>query len=102
MQIYAADIVFTKKGRMKFISHLDLMRTLMRALRRSDLPVKISEGFNPHLKLSIKRALKLGVESEGEEAKIFLKDFIDPQEFRERLQRQLPEGILILSAKSQA
>ena len=82
---------------MKFISHLDLMRLFMRALRRADLPVKITEGFNPHPKLSIKRALKLGVESENEEASVVLKESVEPQEFRERLQEQLPKGIKILS-----
>ena len=78
---------------MRFISHLDLMRTFMRALRRADLPLKITQGFNPHPKLSIKRALKLGLESENEEATVVLKAKVEPQEFKERLQRQLPEGI---------
>lgn len=80
---------------MKYISHLDLMRLFMRALRRADLPIKITEGFSPHPKLSIKRALKLGLESDNEEATIILKEIIGPEEFKERLQRQLPEGIFI-------
>lgn len=80
---------------MKYISHLDLMRLFMRALRRADLPIKMTEGFNPHPKISIKRALKLGVESDNEEAALILKEFIRPEEFRERLQQQLPEGIKI-------
>ncbi len=80
---------------MRFISHLDLMRTFMRALRRADLPLKITEGFNPHPKLCIKRALKLGLESENEEATVVLKEIVEPQEFKERLQRQLPRGIEI-------
>ena len=80
---------------MKYISHLDLMRLFMRALRRADLPVKITEGFNPHPKLSIKRALKLGIESDNEEASVVLKEWINPEEFRERLQKQFPQGIEI-------
>lgn len=67
----------------------------MRALRRADLPLKMTEGFSPHPKLSIKRALKLGLESENEEAAVILKEQISAQEFKERLQKQLPEGILI-------
>lgn len=82
---------------MKFISHLDLMRLFMRALRRGGLPVKITEGFNPHPKISLKRALKLGLESDAEEATVILNEQIDPQEFKNRLQRQLPEGIRIKS-----
>ena len=80
---------------MKYISHLDLMRLFMRALRRAGLPVKMTEGFSPHPKISLKRALKLGVESENEEASFVLKEPVAPEEFRQRLQGQLPEGILI-------
>ena len=93
--MYKMNFVFAKKGTMRFISHLDLMRLFMRALRRADFPLKITQGFNPHPKLSIKRALKLGVESDNEEASIVLKEQISPEEFKQRLQRQLPEGIFI-------
>ena len=55
----------------------------------------MSEGFNPHPKFSIKRALKLGVESENEEATVILKEPLEPAIFKNRLQAQLPEGIEI-------
>ena len=73
------------------------MRLFMRSLRRTELPVKITEGFSPHLKLSIKRALKLGVESDNEEATVVLKEPIKLEEFKVRLQEQLPMGIEIKS-----
>lgn len=95
------QFTFSKKGAMKYISHLDLMRLFMRALRRAGFPLKITQGFNPHPKLSIKRALKLGVESEGEEASIVMKEPVFAQEFKERLQKQLPEGIQILKAEEE-
>ena len=97
--MYKVNFIFSKKGPMKYISHLDLMRLFMRALRRANLPLKITQGFSPHPKLSIKRALKLGLESDNEEAAIVLKEFIGPQEFKERLQLQLPNGIQIKDAK---
>lgn len=80
---------------MKFISHLDLMRLFMRAVRRAALPIKMTEGFSPHPKISLKRALKLGVESDNEEATFVLREAISPQDFKQRLQKQLPEGIII-------
>lgn len=89
------DFSFSKKGLMKYISHLDLMRLLTRAMRRANLPLKFTQGFSPHPKLSMKRALKLGVESDNEEASILLKEPIAPEEFKGRLQEQLPEGIEI-------
>lgn len=92
---YKVNFVFAKKGQMRYISHLDLMRLFTRAFRRADLPIKMTEGFSPHPKLSIKRALKLGVESENEEASIVLKEEVGPEDFKMRLQKQLPEGIEI-------
>jgi radical SAM-linked protein len=82
-------------GLMRYISHLDLMRLFMRAARRAKLPLKMTEGFSPHPKLSLKRALKLGVESDNEEASIVLRFPVEPEDFKSRLQRQLPEGIRI-------
>ena len=96
---YKINFIFSKKEQMKYISHLDLMRLLMRALRRAGIPIKFSEGFNPHPKLSIKRALKLGLESEQEEATVVLREFIHPQDFKEKLQQQLPKGIEIKNAE---
>jgi len=93
--VYSLTFIFAKKGLMKYISHLDLMRLFMRALRRAEVPVKITEGFHPHPKLSIARALKLGVESDKETAIVSLREFIKPDEFKKRLQSQLPEGIII-------
>lgn len=85
---------------MKYISHLDLMRLFMRAMRRAGLPVKFSEGFSPHPKISIKRALKLGLESDSEEASVVMRERISPEEFKQRLNKQLPEGIRLGEAES--
>ncbi len=96
--LYRLQFVFAKKDLMKYISHLDLMRLFMRALRRAGLPVKITEGFHPHPKLSISRALKLGLESDHEEGAITLVQYVKPEEFIRRLQAQLPKGIEIREA----
>jgi len=85
--------VFSKTGDIKFISHLDLMRLFHRAVRRADLPVDLTKGFTPRLRIGFKRALKLGVESQGEEAVFTIDGWVKPEEFKEKLQAQLPEGI---------
>jgi len=95
--MYLVNFKFAKKGVMRFISHLDLMRLFTRALRRAEFPLKMTEGFSPHPKFSIKRALKLGLESDNEEAVVILKEKINPEEFKQRLQQQLPVGIEIKS-----
>lgn len=88
-------IIFAKKGNMKYISHLDLVRLFQRATRRADIPVALSKGFSPRPKIRFKRALKLGVESEAEEAIFQLTSSLSLDDFKNRLQRQLPEGISI-------
>ena len=45
-------VVFEKGETLRYIGHLDLMRAMQRALRRSGLPIRYSNGFNPHIRLS--------------------------------------------------
>ncbi len=78
---------------MRFISHLDLMRLFHRACRRADLPIALSKGFSPRLKVGFKRALKLGLESQNEEAIFEIDGWIKPETFKARLEKELPEGI---------
>ena len=59
-------IKFTKDADIKFVSHLDLMRTIQRIVRRACLPVEYSKGFNPHMALAIAQPLSVGVYSEGD------------------------------------
>jgi len=100
--VYRINFTFAKKGTMKFISHLDLMRLFMRAVRRAALPIKMTEGFSPHPKISLKRALKLGVESDNEEATFVLREPIALEDFQQRLQEQLSEGIYIREVHGEA
>jgi len=100
--MYKLNFTFAKKGAMRFISHLDLMRLFMRAVRRAGLPIKMTEGFSPHPKISLKRALKLGVESDNEEATFVLREPIALEDFKQKLQRELPEGIYIREVHSEA
>lgn len=92
---YKFRFSFVKTGIIKYISHLDLMRTFTRAFRRAGLPLKITQGFNPHPKFSIARALKLGVESESEEAQVELVKFIRTADFQLALNQQLPQEIQV-------
>lgn len=88
-------IVFAKKGNMKYISHLDLVRLFQRASRRAEIAVTLSKGFSPRPKIRFKRAIKLGVESEAEEVVFQLDSSMSADDFKGRLERQLPTGIEI-------
>lgn len=93
------EITFCKIGDMKYISHLDLIRLFQRAARRASLPVTITKGFSPRLKISISRALKLGLESERETAHFFLDRYMEPSDLVNGMNEQLPEGVKILNAE---
>ena len=88
-------VEFSKTGDMRFISHLDLMRLFQRALRRAGMPVTITKGFSPHLKISIKRALKLGAESDSEELNVRMDKKMEPAVFMDSLNMSLPSGVRI-------
>lgn len=87
---------------MRFISHLDLVRLFQRASRRAGLPVTVTKGFSPHLKISLARALKLGIESDGEEATFYVDKPIPAQDFISRINGKLPEGVKVLTAEETA
>lgn len=87
---------FAKKGLMRFISHLDLMRLFQRASRRAGIPVSVTKGFNPHPRVSIEPALKLGVEGPHLSARFKLDGWMRPAELKTKLQEKMPEGIEIL------
>lgn len=91
---------FTKLEELKYISHLDLMRLFQRTFRRANIPVKYSEGFNPHPQFSLATALALGVSSNGEYMDVELDTQICPEEFSKRMNEVLPNGIKILKAVS--
>lgn len=86
---------FEKTGRAVYISHLDLMRTMQRAFLRAELPLRYSEGFNPHAILSIVLPLSVGTASVCELMDFRLREDVDLAGMPERLTRVLPEGIRV-------
>lgn len=89
-------IFFTKHGRSKYISHLDLNRCMARAFRRAGVPVWYTQGFNPHPHIVFAQALSLFYESDGEIMDIRLDAEMADDEVARRLADQMPEGIEIL------
>lgn len=88
-------IRFRKFGAMLYISHLDLSKTLMRAVVRSGLPVYYTEGFNPKPKLVFATPLSVGCGGEEEVLDIRLMQAVSNAEIMERLSAVMPNGIEI-------
>lgn len=89
---------FAKTGRAKYISHLDLVRCVQRAIRRSGLPVHYTGGFHPHMEAVFAAALPLGMESIGEILEVRFAEPVEPEIARAQLQLVLPEGLALLNA----
>ena len=89
--------VFEKSGRAVFISHLDLFRTMQRAIKRSKIPVWYSQGFNPHIYLNFPLALSLGVTSRTELMDFAVTEEVDFGRIRDMLNEKMPEGLSIIS-----
>lgn len=92
-------IKFTKESSIKFISHLDLMRTIQRVIRRANLPMEYSKGFNPHMALSIAQPLSVGVYSDSEYMDIVLVEELEEQEIIDKLNSKTASGIKFLNAR---
>ncbi len=89
---------FSKTGRAKFISHLDLNRTMTRALRRAKLPIWYTEGFNKHPYLTFASPLSLGYEGLAEYMDIRLTDDRPTEEVLAALNAAMPEGLVFTHA----
>lgn len=87
---------FTKKGRIRFISHLDLSRFMQRALKRAKLPLWHTEGFNPHPYVTFALPLSLGQESECEIVDFRLTRCLPAQEIQRQMQAVFPDGMTVL------
>lgn len=88
-------IWFSKTGRVKYVSHLDIMRCMTRAVRRAEIPLWYTEGFNPHPYLNFLQPLPLGVEGMNEPLDIRIEGDISDQEITDRLNAVLPVGITV-------
>jgi len=91
-------LLFSKTGRAKYLSHLDLMRTIQRVFARAGVAVRHTEGFNPHAYVSVALPLSVGVESVCELLDFALVDDTPLADLPALLTPNMPEGIAVLDA----
>lgn len=90
---------YKKTGNLKYISHLDVLRFIQRAVKRAGINAKYSEGFNPHMKTSFGFPLSLGTESMGEYFEIELNEKLSPLEFTERMNQVMTKELQIIKSE---
>ncbi|MDI6799355.1 MAG: TIGR03936 family radical SAM-associated protein [Actinomycetota bacterium] len=89
---------FAKEGRLIYISHLDLIRSIERTLRRARVKVALTEGFHPRPKISYGPPLPIGISSESEYLDINLDDAPEMDELLKGLNSKSPAGLRFLEA----
>lgn len=92
-----ARIKFRKNGVMKFIGHLDIMRYFQKAIRRAEIPIAFTSGYSPHMIMSFANPLGVGLTSDGEYFDIELTESIASKEAVRRLNKQMVDGMEIVS-----
>lgn len=86
-------ITFAKGEQVKYISHLDMMRLWERVLRRANIPLLYSKGYNPRPKISIAAPLAVGFTGQREVMDLILERPISPVDFAKAVSKQLTSGI---------
>ena len=87
------QLTFAKTGGGRFWGHLEMVNIFIRALRRSGITVKFSEGFHPKPKMAFSDALPIGLESLCETMLLTISDNLRPEELVAKLNRELPDGL---------
>ena len=92
--------VFEKGIRLRHIGHLDIQRAMMRALRRSGLPVAYSNGYNPHILLTFASALSTGAAGKKEILDVTMAREVSPDDFLQQMNRALPPDLQLSFARA--
>mgnify|MGYP003817767281 FL=1 len=88
-------MTYAKLGNLRFIGHLDLQRLFERALRRTNLPLRYTQGFSPHMRINLASALPLGFIGEAEQMDFWLDDEVSLDEISNRLNKALPAELIL-------
>ncbi len=92
-------IKYARTGRIRFLSHLDFMTVVHRAVVRAGIPITFSRGFNPHPRIAFGPALPVGMESDAEYLDMEIDLFTDLLQITKNLNSSLPQGVRVLEAK---
>lgn len=91
---------FSKTGRMRFLSHLEMLNLFIRAVGRARVPIRYSQGFHPHPKFSFATALSVGVESWAEYMDMEINAGFGAERLMEAMNRVLPDGVKIMESRA--
>lgn len=97
--MYKLRIKYHKEHHLRFVAHLEMVRLMERVFRRMGLPLRYTEGFNPHPRISFASPLSVGVESVAELLDVELTEKMPVKEVLARAHGALPRGLSFETAK---
>lgn len=89
---------YAKSGRLRYLSHLEVVHALERAIRRAGLPVAVTQGFSPHMKIAFGPALPVGTEGMREYLDVWLTRYTSAEEVLAALASVSPSDLQPLEA----
>lgn len=92
-------VCFQKAGRLRWLSHLEVVRAIERIVRRSGLPIAVTQGFSPHMKIAFGPALPVGTAGLREYADIWLTSYTVAEEALARLRDSSPADLVPMEAR---
>lgn len=96
---YTYRMRYRKTDAVRYISHLDFVRVLNRAVRRSNLPVTYTEGFNPHPVMMVAMPISVGVTSDDEYIDMDFDEAVDESVVAQRFNEVFGGGIVVTAVK---
>jgi radical SAM-linked protein len=99
MQNFRLRVRYAKRPQVAYLSHLETMRTFMRMLARSGLPVALTQGFSPHIKVSFGFALPVGTAAEQESLDVELTSYVAPAQALACLQAAQAPGFPVSACR---
>lgn len=92
--LFCLRVRYVERGRLRYLSHLELLRALERCVRRAGLPYAVTQGFSPRMKAAYCPALPVGVASEDEWFDVWLRSYRPAGEYLADLARCAPEDLM--------
>lgn len=90
---------YGKVGRLRWLSHLELIRTLERSVRRAGFEYAVTQGFNPHMKIAFGPALPVGTAGDNEYYDVWLTRYTTAEDALSRLKASTPHDLAPQEAK---
>lgn len=95
-------LTFAKAGPLRWVAHLDLMRTWERTIRRAELPLSYTQGFSPHPRIALAAPLPVGVSGARELIDLWLEEDLSTAEVAKRLSRAMAPGLTVIEVEQVA